>query len=200
MKRIKIWNGHGSDTQVHDIASIMRSGGIGIMPTDSAYAIVGDALNKKAVDRICALKNINPAKQHLSVICDSISMASEYARIDDAGFVFLKEHTPGPFTVLFRTAGALPKAFRGRKAVGIRIPDLEFDRQLAKALGNPVITTTIEYDDEDYAVNPDLIAEAYSGKVDFVVEGDDGTTSLTTVLDASEGEFAVLREGLGSLD
>lgn len=126
MKSIKIWNNKASEQQLNQLSERMKEGEIAIIPTDTMYAIVGDALNVKVVDRICKLKNINPDKTNLSIICSDISMAAEYSRIDNKGFKLLREYCPGPFTFLFKSASTLPRAFKGRKTVGIRIPDNQF--------------------------------------------------------------------------
>lgn len=83
MNIIKIWNDNASERQLHDIAMRLKEGEIAIIPTDTMYGIVGDALNMKAVERICRLKGINPEKTNLSIICHDISMAAEYSRIDN---------------------------------------------------------------------------------------------------------------------
>lgn len=199
MNTIKIWNGSASERQLHDISIRLKEGELAIIPTDTMYAIAGDALNIKAVERLCRLKGINPEKTNLSIICSDISMASEYARIDNKGFRLMKECCPGPFTFLFRAASTLPRAFRGRKVVGIRIPDCEFDRSLAESLGNPLITTSIEYEDTDYAVSPGLISEAYENKVELMVEGENGTTDVSTVVDCTGDEPEIIRQGVGEL-
>lgn len=198
MNIIKIWNDNASDSQLRDISIRLKEGHIAIIPTDTMYAIVGDALNVKAVERICRLKGINPEKQDLSIICSEISMASEYSRIGNRGFKLLKQNCPGPFTFLFKAASTLPKAFKSRKTVGIRIPDCNFDRQLVETMGNPLITTSIEYEDADYAVNPELISEAYDNKVDIMVEGENGTTDVSTIIDCTEDSPTILREGSGN--
>ena len=175
METVKIWNDRPSDAQVREIAEELEAGNLVILPTDSVYAIVCDALNQKAIAELCRLKGINPEKNHLSVICSDISMASEYAHIDDAGYRLLKEYTPGPFTFLFRAGRNLPKAFKGRKMVGIRIPDLATPRDVVKALGHPVLSTSIEFEDSDYAREPELIAERYAASgVSLMVDGGDG--------------------------
>jgi len=197
MKTVRIWD-TVSDRQLKDIAGWLRDGEIAVIPTDTCYAIIGDALNGKSVQKICKLKKINPEKSNLSVICADIAMAAEYSRIEDSAFRLIKEKTPGPFTFLLKAVNKLPKAFKNRKTVGIRIPDLEFNRQLAEELGNPIITTSIEYEDEDYAVNPGLIAETYEGLVDFMVEGEDGSTEVSTIIDCTGAEPVVTREGKGS--
>lgn len=199
MKTIKIWNDDPSERQLSEICRDLELGAILIMPTDTLYAICCDALNVKAIDRICRLKGINPEKTNLSAICSDISMAAEYSRIDNKGYSLLKEHTPGPFTFLFKSASTLPKAFKGRKTVGIRIPDNNTCRLIAKRLGHPLLTTSIEYEDEDYARNPDLISEAYNDKVDIFIEGADGDTIPSTIIDLTGGEAVIVREGKGEL-
>lgn len=200
MKSIKIWNNKASEQQLNQLSERMKEGEIAIIPTDTMYAIVGDALNVKVVDRICKLKNINPDKTNLSIICSDISMAAEYSRIDNKGFKLLREYCPGPFTFLFKSASTLPRAFKGRKTVGIRIPDNQFTTDLVERMGNPLITTSIEYEDEDYAINPELISEAYEGRVDIMVEGETGTTEVSTIVDCTLDTPEIIREGLGKMD
>lgn len=198
MRSIKIW-GTPSDKQVKEIASAIKSGDIAIIPTDTCYAIAGDALNAKSVERICRLKGINPDKSNLSVICSDISMAAEYSRIENVAFHIMKTYCPGPYTFLLRSASKLPKAFKNRKTVGVRIPDNDFDRLLAQELGTPLITTSIEYEDEDHAINPGLIAETYEGRVDFMVEDEDGSTEVSTIVDCTCNEPEVIRRGKGDI-
>lgn len=199
MDKLRIWNGNASEEQIREIAMRLKSGEIAVIPTDTMYAITGDALNMKAVERICRLKNINPDKTNLSIICPDISVAAEYARIDNRAFGLMKRVCPGPFTFLLRSASTLPRAFKGRKTVGVRIPDYAFARELALSLGNPLITTSIAYEDEDYAVNPDLIAEAYRNKVDIMVDGGDGSTGVSTIIDCTSGDPEIVRQGEGTL-
>lgn len=193
MNTIKIWNSKPSDRQLSEIAAILNDGQVAICPTDTMYALVCDAMNMKAVERICRMKGINPEKSNLSILCSDISMASEYARINDQGYRLLKENTPGPYTLLFRTVSKLPRAFRNRKVVGIRIPDNDIARQVVERLGRPLLTTTIEYRDEDYAVNPELIAEAYDNRVDLMIEGEQGSTDLSTIIDCTTDTPEIIR-------
>lgn len=199
MNTIKIWNARASERQLHDISQRLKEGELAVIPTDTMYAVVGDALNMRAVDRLCRLKGINPDKTNLSIICSDISMASEYSRIDNTGFRLMKQHCPGPFTFLLKAASTLPRAFKGRKVVGVRIPDHEFARQLAETLGNPIITTSIEYEDEDHAMSPGLIAETYENKVEMMVEGDDGSTDVSTIVDCTGDQPEIVRQGVGEL-
>ena len=189
MKSIKIWNGNISDRQLNEIAARLDAGELVILPTDTAYAVTCDALNIKSIDRICRMKGINPDKTNLSILC----------RISNSHFRMLKENTPGPFTFIFRSASSLPKAFKGRKTVGIRIPDNRLTLAVVERFGRPLLTTTIEYADEDYAVNPELISESYEGRADMMVEGGNGSTDVSTIVDCTENTPEITREGLGEL-
>ena len=124
-------------------------------------------------------------------------MAAEYAVFNNATFRLLKDLTPGPYTFLCRAAHSLPAAFKRRKTVGIRIPAFQADRQLATALGNPLLTTSISYEDTDYAINPELIEEAYNDKVSMMIQGPEGGLIPSTILDCTGQEVSVVREGLG---
>ena len=199
MKTIKIWNNDASDRQLDQICTLLQEGEIMIMPTDTLYGIACDALNTKAIERICRLKGINPDKTNLSIICSDISMASEYSRFDNKSFQLLRDNTPGPVTFIFKSASTLPKAFKGRKTVGVRIPDNKFCLDLVTRLGHPLLTTSIEYADDDYARNPDLIAEAYDGKVDLMISGEDGSTEPSTIVDCTGPEPEITRQGAAEI-
>ena len=200
MKSIKIWNDSPSEKQAEQIAEHLKAGEIWIMPTDSLYGIMCDALNPKAVRQVCELKGINPDKNHLSIICPDISMAAEYARIGDRTFTLMRDNTPGPFTFICKAQSNLPKEFKKRKTVGIRIPDCVTPREVAQKLGNPLLTTSIEFEDDDYARNPELIMEAYEGKADGIAIGEEGLTETSTIIDCIDDTPAIERPGLGNLE
>lgn len=195
METLKIYNDHIAENQVEQVVSILKEGGVVILPTDTLYAIACDALNPKAIEKVCSLKGINPEKTNLSILCNDISMVSDYTKFDNYAFRLLKNNTPGPFTFLFRAASSLPRAFKGRKIVGIRIPDNNSVKKIVEALGNPLLTTSIQYQDEDYAINPDLIEEAYEDKVDLMVKGDEGNLEPSAIVDCTGSEPEIIREG-----
>lgn len=198
MHTIKIWNDEPAPRQIAEIADALSRGGLVIMPTDSVYAITCDALSPKSIDRLCSLKGINTDKQTLSIICSDISMAAEYAAIGDTAFAMLKRNTPGPFTWILKASRMLPKVFKGRRQVGIRIPDTKVCREVAEKLGHPLLTTSIDLSDEDYAREPELIAEKYDGKADMMVDGGEGAFIPTAIIafDDQENEYEIIREGL----
>lgn len=197
MKIVKIWNDSPSDRQLTEIVRDLELGNIMIYPTDTLYAIGCDALNVKAIERICKMKGINPDKTNLSIICSDISQVSEYARYDNKSFRLLKDNTPGAFTFLFKSSPSLPKAFKGRKVVGVRIPENNTIIEIVKRLGHPILTTSIEYVDEDYATNVELITETYYNKVDMVIDGGNGNIELSTIIDCTGDEPEIIREGKG---
>jgi len=127
MRIYKTWSEALDPKQLASVVSELQQGALMVWPTDTLYAVACSALDVKAIERLCRLKNINPEKTNLSIVCADISQAARYARIDNRDFAMLRQNTPGPFTFLFRAASTLPRAFKGRKIVGVRIPALEKD-------------------------------------------------------------------------
>lgn len=195
MKTLKVYNNKIAPNQVSEAVETLKEGGLLVIPTDTLYAIACDALNPKAIEKVCRLKGINPEKRNLSILCNDISMVSDYAKFDNYAFKLMKDNTPGPFTFLFRAASSLPRAFKGRKVVGVRIPDNEAVLEIVSGLGNPLLSTSIVYEDDDYATNPDLIEEAYNDKVDIMVSGDEGRLRPSAIIDCTGPEPEVVREG-----
>lgn len=178
----------------------LRRGEIIIYPTDTLYALGCDALNARAIERLCRIKGINPDKQLLSVVCADISQASEYARIDNRAFRVLKDNLPGPFTFILPADTRLPKVFKGRKSVGVRVPDCAVARALAEALGHPVLSSSVRCDDNAGEVLPSELALIYDGSASMILDSGPGLTEPSTVvslLDSSVPE--VEREGAGRL-
>ena len=120
---IKLYNENPNPREVDKIVASLRDGSIIIYPTDTLYGIGCDALNVRAVEKICALKGINPQKSNLSIICNDLSSISEYAKVSTPIFKLMKKNLPGPFTFILPTTSSLPKIYKNRKTVGIRIPD-----------------------------------------------------------------------------
>lgn len=199
MKTLKIWDDSPSERQLSEICRDLEAGQIMLWPTDTIYGIACDALNSKAIERVCRLKGINLDKTHLSIVCADISMAADYARFSNNVFMLLKHNIPGPFTFLCRAASSLPRAFKGRKTVGVRIPDCRTDIEIVKRLGHPVLTATIDSDDPDVMLSSSLIAELYDGRVDMMLEAEQGGTEPSTVVDCTTDDIEILRQGKGEL-
>lgn len=199
MKILKVFENNPNPKFLDMAVEALRDGDIVIYPTDTLYAIGCDALNNSAINKICKLKGINPDKTNLSIICDGISMVAEYARFDNRQFKVLKTNLPGPFTFILPSSSSLPKVFKGRKTVGIRVPENHVAVELVRRLGNPILSTTISYTDDDYAVNPELIAETYADSAAYLLDGGDGGLIPSTVIDMTSGELEIVREGKGDL-
>lgn len=199
MKILKVFDNNPNPKYIDMVVEALRDGEIIIYPTDTLYAIGCDALNNNAINKICKLKGINPDKTNLSIICDGISMAAEYARFDNRQFKVLKTNLPGPFTFILPSSSSLPKVFKGRKTVGIRVPENNVAVELVRRLGNPILSTTISYTYDDYAVNPELIAETYADSAAYLLDGGDGGLIPSTVVDMTSGELEIVREGKGDL-
>ncbi|MDE6526141.1 MAG: threonylcarbamoyl-AMP synthase [Muribaculaceae bacterium] len=198
-------NRGGVDRRILDEAvRALKDGAVLIYPTDTLYAFGCDALNSRAIERLCRIKGITPDKQLLSTVCADLSQAAEYARIDNRAFACLKHHLPGPFTFILPASTTLPKAFKKRRSVGVRIPDNEFARALARELGNPVLTSSVPLDDE-LGERPDAaaIADRYAGETDIAMAVDAGELWVTasTIVDMTESsEPEIVRQGAGVLD
>lgn len=208
MKILTIYPGSVNDRHIAEAVGVLRDGGIIIYPTDTLYAFGCDALNNRAIERLCHLKGLNPAKNLLSVVCSDISQAAEYARIDNHAFRILKQYLPGPFTFILPSSTTLPKVFKGRKSVGIRVPDNEIALALARELGNPLMTSSIPLDDfadTGYveAVDPRSVALKYEneGEIELAIDGGEGSTEPSTVVDILDSTSPeIIRPGLGEFE
>lgn len=198
---IKIYPENPNPKEINRVIEVLRDGGLVIYPTDTVYAIGCDALNVRAVEKICRMKNIDPRKSNLSIICYDLSNLSEYAKVDNAAFKVMKKNLPGPFTFILPTSGELPKIYKNRKEVGIRVPDNSIIRELVKQLGNPILTTSIHDKNDvlEYSTDPELIHEKYENTVDLVIDGGYGGIEPSTVVDCTEGDFEIIRQGKGEL-
>ncbi len=198
---IKIYPENPNPKDIRQIVEILRDGGLIIYPTDTVYALGCDALNVRAVEKICKIKGINPQKTNLSIICYDLSNISEYAKVDNNTFKLMKKNLPGPFTFILNATTNLPKIYKNRKEVGIRVPGNNIIRELVKELGNPILTTSIHDEDEviEYSTDPELIHEKYENTVDAVVDGGYGGIEPSTIINCTEGEPEITRQGKGEL-
>ncbi len=188
--------------QIQQAVEVLRKGGVVIYPTDTIYGIGCDIFNAKAVERVCKFKGINPQKNNLSIICQNISHISKYAKVSQRIFELLKNNLPGAFTFLLNGSSQLPAVFKNRKVVGVRIPDNRIVADLVTELGNPILTTSIHFDNEmmEYYTDPELIDEKYRHVVDLVINGGYGNCEPSTVVDCTtDDEPVVTRQGLGRL-
>lgn len=200
MKTLSLYSDSIEGRFISQAVEALRDGQVIIYPTDTLYALGCDALNPKAIQRLCQVKGLNPDKNYLSVVCSSLSQAAEYARIDNHAFKILKDNLPGPFTFILPASTKLPKQFKGRKTVGLRIPDNPIAISLAQELGNPILTSSVDPLDGDAEsiASPPLLAEKYENIAALLIDAGQGGLTPSTVIDISDSyNPQIIREGLG---
>lgn len=187
--------------KINHVVDVLGKGGIIVYPTDTIYGIGCDLTNRRAVERLCQILEIKPQKMDLSFICNDLSHISEYVkRIDTPVFKMLKNYLPGPYTFIFESNSNVPKILDvNKKTVGIRIPAHNIPCEIVKALGHPLITSSIKDDDniKEYTTDPEEIFEDFKRKVDLVIDGGPGGNVPSTVVDFTDSEPSILRQGLG---
>lgn len=200
---IRIYPENPNEKEIEKAVSVLRKGGIIIYPTDTVYGLGCDITNTKALEKIARIKGIKLEKANFSFICKDLSNISNYVKqIDTATFKLLKRALPGAYTFILQGNNNLPKVFKKKKTVGIRVPDNNIARAIVEKLGNPIVSTSI-YDEDDvieYTTDPELIYEKWQSKVDLVIDGGYGDNIASTIIDLSKDEIEIIREGKGSLD
>lgn len=199
---IKIYNDNPDPRAIDKVAAVLKKGGLVIYPTDTVYGLGCDIHNNKALEKIALLKGIKIEKATFSFICNNLSHLSDYVKqIDSSTFKILKRALPGPYTFILPGSKSLPKVFKKKKTVGIRIPDNTITQSIVRVLGNPIVSTSIKDDDEilEYTTDPELIFEKWGKFVDLVIDGGYGGNSASTVIDLTN-EPIIVREGKGSID
>ena len=200
---IKIYSENPNPKEIKRVVDVLRKGGLVIYPTDTVYGLGCDITNTKALEKIARIKGIKLEKANWSFICADLSNLSDYARqIDTATFKILKRALPGPYTFILPGSSNLPKVFKKKKTVGIRVPDNSIAKALVEELGNPIVSTSIRDEDEllEYTTDPSLIYEKWENLVDVVIDGGYGDNVASTVIDLSGDEPEIIREGKGDLD
>lgn len=200
---IKLYEENPNPREIDKIVKVLKRGGLIIYPTDTVYGLGCDITNIKALERVAKIKGVKLEKANFSFICEDLSNLSDYVKqIDNSIFKLLKRALPGPYTFILPGAKTLPNPFKKKKTVGIRVPDNSIALEIVKQLGNPIISTSIRDEDEvlEYTTDPELILEKWDNLVDLVIDGGYGDNEASTVIDVSEGQIEIVREGKGSLD
>lgn len=200
----KLYNENPNERTVKQIVEILRAGGVIIYPTDTVYGLGCDIFNQKAVERIARIKGVKLEKANFSFICYDLSHLSDFTKsVDNQTYKLMRKHLPGPFTFILDANSNVPKLFKSKKkTVGIRIPDNNICREIVRELGNPILTTSVKNVDDilEYTTDPELLKEEYDNLVDAVVDGGYGNNVPSTIVDCSDGEFEIIRQGIGVLE
>ncbi len=197
---IKIYENKPSVAAIQKVVAVLRNGGLVIYPTDTVYGLGCDITNSKALERIARIKGIKLEKANFSFVCHDLSNLSDYVKqIDTPTFKILKHHLPGPYTFILPGNNNLPKEFKKKTTVGIRVPDNAIALEIVKQLGNPIVSTSIHDEDAvlEYSTDPELIFEKWQNLVDVVIDGGYGDNMGSTIVDLSGYEPVLIRAGKG---
>lgn len=183
------------------VIECLESNGMIIYPTDTIYGLGCDIFNKKAVEKVCQLRGINPAKTNLSFVCNDLSHLAEYAaQIDNSTFKLMKKALPGPYTFILNASRKVPKLFKNnKKTIGIRVPANNIAQAIVKELGRPILSISLKTDEEEYLTDPTIIHDQYKKRVDIVINGGMGKIDPSTVVDCTGLDPVVIREGAGDI-
>ncbi|MHA6698071.1 L-threonylcarbamoyladenylate synthase [Chryseobacterium sp. A321] len=201
-KILKIYPDNPQENLLTEVVNTLKKGGLIIYPSDTIYALGCDINNLKAMEKLAQIKKIKLEKSQFSIICNDLSHLSHFTRpIDTSVFRILKNNVPGPFTFILEANKSLPLAYKGKKTIGIRVPDHIVPQMLVEKLGHPIASTSIRDEDEilEYSTDPELIAEKYDHLVDLVIDSGYGDNIASTIVDLTSGEPEIIREGKGQL-
>lgn len=200
---IKLYEENTNPKDLKLVTECFKDGGVVIYPTDTVYALGCDIESRSGIERVARIKNVKPEKADFSFVFYDLSHISEYTRqFDSQVFKILKRNLPGPFTFILEANNSIPRLFRNKKrTLGIRVPDNNICRSIVDQLERPIISTSIHDEDEviEYTTDPELIFEKYENLVDLVVDGGYGNNEASTVVDLSQGEVEIIRQGIGEL-
>lgn len=203
-KYIRINPEHMNAKELKVVVECLQEGGVIIYPTDTVYGLGCDINNKKALEKIAQLKNIKLEDAKFAMIFHDLSHLADYTKpIPNSVFRLIKKSLPGAFTFILTANTKVPKIFNKskKKEVGIRIPDHPVPTEIVRQLGSPIVTTSVIDDDEilEYTTDPTLIYENFKDKVDLVIDGGFGNNIASTIVDCTNNEAEIIRQGLGEL-
>lgn len=202
----KIYPDNPNTREIRRVVDLLNQGGIIVIPTDTLYAFACSMEFKRSVETIAQLKGFSLKKARYSMLCSSLSMASEYVRpMDKDTFSLLKSCLPGPYTFVMDSNSNVPRNYLNpNKTIGIRVPNNAILQAVVDTLGCPLIGTSVRREGEDqeseYLTDPELIHETYNNRVDLVIDGGIGNDEPSTVVDCSGGNMEVLRYGKGPIE
>ena len=194
---------HPVDPQPRNVKTVIEcllDGGVIIYPTDTIYGLGCDIFQHKAVERICRIKQVDPAKAQLSFICYDLSDLSNYTKsISTPLYRLLKTYLPGPYTFILPASKLVPKILKSRKdTIGLRIPDNIIARSLIRELGHPILSSSLPGEMVEEYTDPDIIREKFENQVDIIIDGGIGGMIPSTVVDCTGEEPVLVRKGLGA--
>ena len=200
---IQIHPDNPNPRKIKQVIECLKNGGVIVYPSDTVYGIGCDIFNKKAVERVAKIKGINIKKNNFSFICSDLSHISDFTKqIDNPTYKLMKRNLPGPFTFILNSNNSIPKLFKiTKKTIGIRVPNHNIPLEIVSQLGNPIITTSVKDEDKilEHSTDPGLIYEKLKHLVDIVIDGGYTGNKPSTIVDCTNTDFEILRQGKGKL-
>jgi tRNA threonylcarbamoyl adenosine modification protein (Sua5/YciO/YrdC/YwlC family) len=193
---------HPENPQIRNVKMVVEcllDGGVIVYPTDTIYGLGCDIFQHKAVERICRIKQVDPAKAQLSFICYDLSDLSNYTKsISTPLYRLLKNYLPGPYTFILPASKQVPKILKSRKdTIGLRVPDNVIARSLVRELQHPILSSSLPGEMVEEYTDPEMIREKFEKLVDIVIDGGVGGMTPSTVVDCTGDSPALIRKGLG---
>lgn len=182
---------------IRQIVESIREGGIVIYPTDTTYGFGCDLFNRKAVEKILAIKRV-PRNKLLSLICSDLKVVSQYGHLTNQAYKLMKRCLPGPYTFILKATQLVPRVMMTRqKTIGIRIPENKVALGIVEQLGHPIITTSVRLQGEEIMCEPIEIDKRLGHLVDTVIDAGIILPYPSSIIDLSVDTPLVLREGKG---
>ena len=184
---------------IRQAAQIIQGGGIVALPTDSCYALVSQLDDKNAVEKLRRIRGVDD-KHHMTLLCRDLSEIAQYARVDNRQYRMLKAATPGPYTFILEATKEVPRRLShpSRKTIGLRVPENTIAHALLEELGQPLLGTTLILPDESEPLtDPEEVRNRLERQIDCVIDGGACSLEPTTVIDLTDDEPVLVRQGRG---
>lgn len=184
---------------IKTVVDCLLNGGVINYPTDTIYGLGCDIFQHKAIEKICIIKNISPAKANLSFVCYDLSHLSQYTKsISTPLYRILKNYLPGAYTFILPASKEVPKILHSKKnTIGLRVPNNNIARTIVKELNHPILSASLPGDMVEEYTDPELMYENFKHLVDIVIDGGIGGYTPSTIVDCSANEMTVIRQGAG---
>jgi len=197
--RIEINPEHPEPHKIKRAVEALRAGEVIGYPTDTVYALGCDPKDKKAIERLHQLKRM-PKNQPLAIVCADMSQLTEFAQLDNTQFHLLKRILPGPYCIILPATRETPRMLHMRdRSIGVRVPNCAITIALVRELGHPIISTTAAHHGDPPPLDAAEVAERFP-RLELILDGGPCGEVVSTVLDLSNGQIEVVREGAGSID
>jgi tRNA threonylcarbamoyl adenosine modification protein (Sua5/YciO/YrdC/YwlC family) len=185
--------------QIKTVVECLLDGGVIVYPTDTIYGLGCNINHHKAIERICAIKQIKPEKAQLSFVCSDLSHLSDFTKsISTPVYRLLKEYLPGAYTFILPASKLVPKILQSKKStIGLRIPDNEICNNIVAELGHPILSASLPESEPEEYTDPEIIYDKYSNQVDVVVHAGAGGIVPSTIIDLTKEPYEIIRKGLG---